>query len=106
MNVNPFHGFSPYKLIFYVMLILTITSGVLLATLIDSGQPGSIDAQTSGPWVVERFDNGVQTFAMPDEDAWTADIGYAQRYGTLAQAQIATEKIGAGHPSVVREVVK
>ena len=106
MNIKPVPSFEPYKLVFYVMLILTICAGILLAVFLDSGQPGRIDALSGGPYVVERLDSDVQLFAMPDEDAWTADIGFAQRYGTMAQAQRGRDKIGAGHVEPVREVVK
>lgn len=106
MNINPFYKFDPYKLVYSVILILTICSGILIAVFLDNGQPGRIDALSSGPYVVERFDDSVQLFAMPDEDAWTADIGYAQRYGTLVQAQIARDRIGAGHVVIVREAIR
>ena len=106
MNIKPVPSFEPYKILYYVILITAICAGVLIAVYVDPGQPGRLSALSGGPYVVERYENEVQLFAMPDEDAWTADIGFAQRYGTMAQAQRGRDKIGAGHVEPVREVVK
>lgn len=106
MNLNPFtiRG-GAYALAFYALLVFAICAGTVLAVFTDNRHVERIDALSPGPYVIER-DDGVQLFAMPDGDAWTAEIGFAQRYGTLAQAQIARARIGAGHVAPVREVVR
>jgi len=111
MNLNPFPKPNWYRIVSFTLLTLTICVGVYTAVFVANDRRDPVDNLAPGPYVIERLD-GVQLFAMPvddskpDEVAWTRDIAFAKRYGTLTQAQIGRDRIGEGHVAILRQVAK